>query len=155
MLIILRNEDKPRSLKDYDKFVCAEILDLDKDQELFQTVSKNMIHGPYGSGYLNSSCIKNYGTSSKCSIKYPKTFFGETRDGHDRAQLQITVAPQESSDQPTSSNERRDEVKVYIDSSMPGEVFSDDSSRRDVSDGTSVIRDPSEWLVVWSDEWRV
>lgn len=42
MLIILRNEDKPRSTVDYDKFVCAEIPDPDKDQELFKTVSKNM-----------------------------------------------------------------------------------------------------------------
>nr|CAH7714780.1 unnamed protein product [Callosobruchus chinensis] len=158
----------------YDKFVCAEIPDPDKDQELFQTVSKNMIHGPCGPG-------KNDGTASKCSKNYPKTFCEETKDGtqnggyavirrrddgrtikkkdfecdnrwvvpynpylckkfnahinveicssvksvkyinkyiykgHDRAKIQITVAPQESSDQSTLNNEHHDEIKAYID----------------------------------------
>ncbi|GBP55934.1 ATP-dependent DNA helicase PIF1 [Eumeta japonica] len=153
MLIILRNEDKPRSSVDYDKFVCAEIPDPDKDQELFQTVSKNMIHGPCGPGYMNSPCMKNDGTASKCSKNYPKTFCEETKDGtqnggnavirrrddgrtikkkdfecdnrwvvpynpylcHDRAKIQITVAPQESSDQSTLNNEHHDEIKAYID----------------------------------------
>nr|CAH7736442.1 unnamed protein product [Callosobruchus chinensis] len=81
MLIILRNEDKPRSSVDYDIFVCAEIPDPDKDQELFQTVSKNMIHGPCGPGYMNSPCMKNDGPASKCSKNYPKTFCEETKDG--------------------------------------------------------------------------
>lgn len=83
MLIILRSEDKPWSSVDYDKFVCAEIdkfvcaetdkfvcaeiPDPDKDQELFHTVSKNMIHGLCGPGYMNSACMKNDGTASKCS----------------------------------------------------------------------------------------
>lgn len=75
MLIILRNEDKPRSSVDYDKFVCAEIPDPDKDQELFQTVSKNLIHGPCGPGYMNSPCMKNYGTASKCSKNYTQRHF--------------------------------------------------------------------------------
>ncbi|GBP90824.1 hypothetical protein EVAR_66007_1 [Eumeta japonica] len=34
---------------------------------------------------------------------------------HDRAKIQITVAPQESSDQSTLSNEHHDEIKAYID----------------------------------------
>ncbi|CAF4883768.1 unnamed protein product [Pieris macdunnoughi] len=34
---------------------------------------------------------------------------------HDRAKIQITVAPQESSDQSTLSYEHHDEIKAYID----------------------------------------
>lgn len=81
ILIILRNEDKPRSAEDYDKFVSAEIPEPDKDPDLFQTVSKNMIHGPCGPGYFNSPCMKNDGTGPKCSKNFPKSFCEETKDG--------------------------------------------------------------------------
>ena len=48
MLIILREEDKPKNRNDIDKLICAEIPDPEENPELHHLVKQCMIHGPYG-----------------------------------------------------------------------------------------------------------
>ena len=46
ILLILSPETKPRSSDDFDKLVMAEIPDPIEDPELFETLSRCMIHAP-------------------------------------------------------------------------------------------------------------
>ena len=79
ILLILDNQSKPRSPDDYDKLVCAEIPDQSKDNELFETVTKCMLHNPC---HINKSspCI---GENKKCSKGYPKQFIEDTQSSAD------------------------------------------------------------------------
>ena len=46
ILLILASQDKPRSTDNYDNLVCAEIPDCTKEPELYEIVTKCMLHGP-------------------------------------------------------------------------------------------------------------
>ncbi|XP_021736252.1 uncharacterized protein LOC110702815 [Chenopodium quinoa] len=77
MLLILDENDKPRSPEEYDKIVKAEIPDRDEEPRLYSAVLKHMIHNPCGVGHRNSSCMEN----GVCKRKFPKPFSASTIQG--------------------------------------------------------------------------
>ncbi|XP_021835604.1 uncharacterized protein [Spinacia oleracea] len=77
MLLILDENDKPRSPEEYDKIVRAEIPDRDEEPRLYDVVLKHMIHKPCGAGRRNSSCMEN----GVCKRKFPKSFSASTIQG--------------------------------------------------------------------------
>jgi hypothetical protein len=79
ILLILHEDDKPRTTKDFDEIVSAEIPDPNTCPNLFQTVTSCMIHGPCGSLNTTSPCMKD-GT---CSKRYPRPFTNETTQNED------------------------------------------------------------------------
>ena len=64
-------------LEEIDKIISAEIPDPSIDQELFQIVKTNMIHGPCGKFNMTSPCMDN----GKCTKRYPKDFLQDTING--------------------------------------------------------------------------
>ncbi|CAB4477605.1 unnamed protein product [Rhizophagus irregularis] len=74
ILMILAPEDKPRISDDFNELVCAEISDKQQQPLLYETVSRNMIHGPCGMLNPNSPCMEN----GKCSKYYPRDFVSTT-----------------------------------------------------------------------------
>ena len=77
-LIILGDADKPRSSAEYDRLVSAEIPD-QANKELYETVSKCMMHGPCGRANPQAPCMKD-GVFSK---RFPKQYTNETRQAED------------------------------------------------------------------------
>nr|XP_049466952.1 uncharacterized protein LOC120952979 [Anopheles coluzzii] len=77
-LIILGDTDKPRSAADYDRLVSAEIPD-QANEELYETVSKCMMHGPCGRSNPQAPCMKD----GVCSKRFPKQYTKETRQAED------------------------------------------------------------------------
>ena len=79
MMLWLNEEDLPRSPEEYDKFICAELPDPKLDEndeptsELFELVTKLMIHGPCGKDNPKSPCMVN----GKCSKGYPKDCYSK------------------------------------------------------------------------------
>ena len=67
-LLILHEEDKPRTRQIIDKMVSAELPDPDKNPQLYDTVVTCMLHGPCGPAYPNAVCMKD----GKCSKGFPK-----------------------------------------------------------------------------------
>ncbi|XP_039483518.1 uncharacterized protein LOC120446564 [Drosophila santomea] len=61
------------------RIISAEIPDQNSDPQLFQVVTKNMIHGPFGELNLNSPCM----IDGKCSKRYPRALISETITGND------------------------------------------------------------------------
>ena len=68
--MILSPEDKPKSPEDFDHIVCAELPDKDLQPLLFETISRNMIHGPCGTLNPESPCM----IDGKCSKRYQREF---------------------------------------------------------------------------------
>ena len=63
-----------------DSIISAEIPNIE-DEQLYNTVKNNMIHGPCGYLNIKSPCMSN----GKCSKNFPKNFIEETqtdRDGY-------------------------------------------------------------------------
>ncbi|XP_019238957.1 PREDICTED: uncharacterized protein LOC109219012 [Nicotiana attenuata] len=77
-LIILKDEYKLLTPEAYDRVVCAEIPDSDKNDYLFSVVTKHMMHGPCGSLNPKCPCMKN---REYCKFKYPKDFADHTSKG--------------------------------------------------------------------------
>lgn len=83
MLIILAEEDKPRTADDLDELISAELPDPVTEPELYAIVSRCMMHGPCGPGFPNAPCMKD----GVCSKGYPRQFADETtatEDGYPR-----------------------------------------------------------------------
>ncbi|XP_078443049.1 uncharacterized protein LOC144712654 [Wolffia australiana] len=78
VLWILDDLHMPKTPKDIDKIVCAELPD-PNDKVLFDCVMTQMIHGPCGSENPRCPCMKD----KKCSKKFPKEFIGSTQVNHD------------------------------------------------------------------------
>ena len=74
ILMILVPKDRPNSPEDFDNLVCAEIPDQEQYPQLYETVSKSMIHGPCEHLNPNSSCM----IDGKCSKNYPRDFVEQT-----------------------------------------------------------------------------
>uniref|UniRef100_A0A2K6W8Q6 PH domain-containing protein n=1 Tax=Onchocerca volvulus TaxID=6282 RepID=A0A2K6W8Q6_ONCVO len=55
--------------------ICTEIPDADVDKDLREVVTRNMIHGPYGSLNLNLPCM----IDGKCSKRYPRALVSNTQ----------------------------------------------------------------------------
>ncbi len=75
LLIILNEENKPRTPDDYDIIVSAEIPDQNNFPRLYDIVSKHMMHGPCGNSFLKSPCM----IDGKCSKGYTKEFQTTTK----------------------------------------------------------------------------
>jgi len=78
ILIILCDEDTPKTADLYDRYVSAEIPSLEHPK-LRKLVLKHMIHGPCGARNRKSPCM----IDRKCSKHYPKSFALETTDDDD------------------------------------------------------------------------
>ena len=66
-------------LDEVDKIISAEIPDKETDPELFDIVTKYMIHGPCGA--LNPNCVCM--SQNRCTKDFPKEFCRETLSGND------------------------------------------------------------------------
>ncbi|XP_053598610.1 uncharacterized protein LOC128668835 [Microplitis demolitor] len=77
ILLWLEEKLRPESI---DKVISAELPNQDQDQELYEIIKTNMIHGPCGSFNRNSPCM----VDGSCTKKYPKHFIKETQTGEDR-----------------------------------------------------------------------
>nr|GEZ10845.1 hypothetical protein [Tanacetum cinerariifolium] len=80
-LLILTSADKLANPDHYNKVVCAEIPDPNKQPELHQLVLKHMIHGPCG--HLNTQCPCMEGELKKCRWNYPRQFQETMQQGDD------------------------------------------------------------------------
>ena len=67
ILLIMDHDDKIRDVKCIDNIICAEIPDHNIDPDLYNIVVRNMMYGPCGPTYSDSSCMKD----GKCSKRYP------------------------------------------------------------------------------------
>ncbi|XP_073821586.1 uncharacterized protein [Musca autumnalis] len=76
--ILIWNVNKIRQ-DEIDAIISAEIPDQATDPELFEVVTKNMIHGPCGQLNINSPCM----VDGKCSKRYPRDLIAETITGND------------------------------------------------------------------------
>lgn len=68
ILVILAQDDKPRTTEDIDNLICAELPDEREDPELFQIVTTCMLHS------CNERCLTKNGDRLECSKKFPKAF---------------------------------------------------------------------------------
>ncbi|MDQ1532073.1 MAG: hypothetical protein QOE37_2178, partial [Microbacteriaceae bacterium] len=74
LLLFLHQDDKIRDPKTADDIVSAQIPDPITQPLLYETVTKNMVHGPCGTGHPEAVCMVN----KACSKNYPKEFQEET-----------------------------------------------------------------------------
>ncbi|CAK1578666.1 unnamed protein product [Parnassius mnemosyne] len=72
ILIWLKEKLQPSQI---DDIISAEIPDPGQDKELYDTIVRNMIHGPCGARNSISPCIKE----GKCTKKFPKQLLKETQ----------------------------------------------------------------------------
>lgn len=74
ILLIVDEADKPRTEQDIDSIVSARIPEVRENDEqsklAYETVTTSMMHGPCGSQYPRSPCMKD----GKCSKGYPRPF---------------------------------------------------------------------------------
>ncbi|KAK9684322.1 hypothetical protein RND81_10G202200 [Saponaria officinalis] len=78
ILLWLKKDKAEPSTENIDSIISAEILDMKKDPDLYEAVSKYMVHGPCGTANPKCPCMKN----DKCSKNYPKAFNEETTFDH-------------------------------------------------------------------------
>ena len=75
ILIILHKDDVPKTAKDIDSVICAEMPNPVTHPKLGSIVTRNMIHGPCGKDFnFNSPCME----SGFCTKDFPKAFAEET-----------------------------------------------------------------------------
>ncbi|KAG2779587.1 hypothetical protein PC129_g22883 [Phytophthora cactorum] len=77
ILVILAEEDKPRTRQIIDKMVSAELPDKEKNPQFYETVTTCMIHGPCGAAYPNAVCMKD----GKYTKGFPKSL-SEVANSH-------------------------------------------------------------------------
>ncbi|KAF1876600.1 hypothetical protein Lal_00021158 [Lupinus albus] len=97
MLLILENNDKLRSPKEYEAIVRTKIPNYEEEPQLHHMALKHMIHGPCNIVNLNSPCMKD----GRCKKKFPKKFSPLTRQGSDSY-----LEYKRRSDDPVSLNRR-------------------------------------------------
>lgn len=76
ILVWLKEKIPPNRI---DEVISAELPDQETDPELFETIIRNMIHGPCGSLNPNSPCMKD----GRCTKRYPRQLIDETQTGND------------------------------------------------------------------------
>ncbi|KAK9733000.1 hypothetical protein RND81_04G037300 [Saponaria officinalis] len=78
-ILLWLNKDKCGPSTEYiDNIISAEIPGMKKDTDLYDAVSKYMVHGPCGTANPKCPCMKN----DKCGKNYPKAFNEETTFDH-------------------------------------------------------------------------
>jgi ATP-dependent DNA helicase PIF1 len=75
ILLVLQDEDKPRIVDDYDRFVSAKIPDVDLFPQLYETVATCILHGS-----CDNTCLNGDGV---CVKRFPKPFQEQTADNDD------------------------------------------------------------------------
>ncbi|KAI2514302.1 helicase [Fragilaria crotonensis] len=83
ILVILAENDKPRTESDIDCIISAEIPDALIDPELHATVKRCMLHGPCGTKvspnrWQSLKCCNSPTHPGECTDKYPRPFQDET-----------------------------------------------------------------------------
>ncbi|XP_065315370.1 uncharacterized protein LOC135924246 [Gordionus sp. m RMFG-2023] len=73
LLFIISSEHKIDTAEAIDKFVCAEIPDRTNNSQLFNIVTRFMIHGPCGILNPRSPCMDN----GVCTKNFPKDFIND------------------------------------------------------------------------------
>jgi hypothetical protein len=74
ILLIMAEADRPREPKDIDEVVSAEVPDKATNPQLYDIVTRHMIHGPCGTINPNSPCMQSSNNVQSCSKNYPKEF---------------------------------------------------------------------------------
>jgi len=75
LVVILNENDVPKTVADYDDIVCCEIPCSETQKELFDQVKSNHIHRKCGKGYdMSAPCLKN----GVCSQGFPFALQEET-----------------------------------------------------------------------------
>lgn len=74
-----------------DRIISAEFPNQNDDPQLFEVITKNMIHGPCGALNMNSSCM----IDGKCSKRYPRALTSETITGNDGYPLYRRRSPED------------------------------------------------------------
>ncbi|XP_064637082.1 uncharacterized protein LOC135493586 [Lineus longissimus] len=74
ILLIMAEADRPREPKDIDEIVSAEVPDKTANPQLYDIVTRHMIHGPCGVINPNSPCMQSSNNVQSCSKNYPKEF---------------------------------------------------------------------------------
>ncbi|KAL5537409.1 hypothetical protein UlMin_045836 [Ulmus minor] len=85
-LIILKSNSKIIAPEAFDRFVSAEIPNINQYPYLHSTVIKHMMHGPCGDLNPSNICMKN---NEKCKIKTVKYLYKYIYKGHDRIAFHI------------------------------------------------------------------
>ncbi|GMF48411.1 unnamed protein product [Phytophthora fragariaefolia] len=75
IVIIVADEDKPRTREIIDKLVSAEVPDKEINPDLYETVMTCMMHGPCGPVNPDSPCMKD----GKCTKGFPKPLLEVTQ----------------------------------------------------------------------------
>lgn len=70
IIIAMHEQNKITTEDEIDKIISAEIPDQQEDPELFETVTKHLLHGPCGNINPDAVCMKD----GKCSKNFPKNF---------------------------------------------------------------------------------
>ena len=70
ILIILHSSDQPRSPRDIDCIVCAEIPDKNINPELHEIITRNNIHGPCGAVNMSHPCMSGEGLARSCTNNF-------------------------------------------------------------------------------------
>jgi hypothetical protein len=78
LLLIFPLEQKVSTIEDMDHLVSLE-LPFPENAPLFETVTKCLLHGPYGQKYPNAPCMVN----SVCKKCYLRAFSKEITQGED------------------------------------------------------------------------
>nr|GEW29024.1 hypothetical protein [Tanacetum cinerariifolium] len=68
--LFLHKDDKVPNVEHINKYISAEILDLNDDPDLYKLVLNFMMHGPCGEDDLSQACM----VDRKCSKHFPKKF---------------------------------------------------------------------------------
>lgn len=76
ILLTLHTDDKIDGEEDINKYVCAEIPDINSHPKLHDFVKRHMMHGPCGSLNPNSVCMRD----GKCSKNFPREFSHRTHE---------------------------------------------------------------------------
>jgi len=78
LLIQKHKEDMPKTGRDIDLIVSAEIPDKRIDTVLYEAVKRNLIHGPCGNLNPSAVCMQSDTCKGKCKRFFPKEFASET-----------------------------------------------------------------------------
>ncbi|XP_075125698.1 uncharacterized protein LOC142198565 [Leptodactylus fuscus] len=86
LLLWLKKKLRPNQI---DDIISAEIPNANIDRQLYDTVVKNMIHGPCGALNMSSPCMKD----RKCTKKYPRPLLKDTQTNENGYPLYRRRAP--------------------------------------------------------------
>jgi hypothetical protein len=73
ILLIMEDNDKPKTPELIDRVVFAELPDRIRNPDLFAVIQQHNIHGPCGAMNLNSVCMDGKGKDRRCTKDFPKS----------------------------------------------------------------------------------